>query len=128
MKKIFISLLAIIFALTLSITASATGNAYSINEVTIVFSEDSVFSAEEQVVIAEMIVNGTDNSSVTTYNLMCTLFGHKTVTESYTVIEHCVSDTAPRCLETILDLTMCTRCETLLDTHVITSYYINCCD
>jgi len=128
MKKIFISLLAIVFALTVSITASATGNIYSINGVSIIFSEDSVFSAQEQATIVEMLVNGKDDSPATTYNLMCTLFGHKTVTESYTVVEHCVSDTAPRCLETIQDLTMCTRCETLLDTHVITSYYINCCD
>ncbi len=128
MKKVFTLLLAIVMAFAISITASATGNDYSINGVTIKFSEDSLFSAEEQAAIAEMVVNGTDNSSATTYNLMCTLFGHKTVTESYTVIEHCVSDTAPRCLETIQDVTACTRCETVIDIYVITSYYINCCE
>ena len=47
--------------------------------------------------------------------------------ESIIVIEHCVSATAPRCLETYEDLTVCSRCDyTAID--VIGSIYIYCCD
>lgn len=127
MKKTITSIFAIMLVLVLSLSASAHGNIYTIDGITIEFSENSAFTAENQAVIAQAVIYGIDNS-VSTYNLWCTLFGHSELTESYTVIEHCVSSTAPRCKETIQDATMCTRCETLLDIKVITSYYIFCCD
>lgn len=127
MKKMLASLLAIMFILLITITAAASENIYTINDVTIEFSETSSLSDEQKEIISHLIINGTDNSS-TTYNLLCTLFGHKTATENISVIEHCVNDTSPRCRKTVQDVTMCTRCEELIDTYVITSYYINCCD
>lgn len=127
MKKLFITTLTIIIAFTLILTTSAQGNIYAFDGITIKFSENSALSPETQAAVAEMIVNHEEISSVTTYNLLCTLFGHKEVTESFTIIEHRVSATAPRCLESLQDITACTRCDTLLYTYVITSYYINCC-
>lgn len=128
MKKIFASVFTIMLAINLILTASANGNVYNNNRITIDFSENTIFNAEEQAVITQIIINDMTNTNVATYNLMCTLFGHKTVTETIGVIEHCVSDTAPRCIETISEVTMCTRCETVIDIYEITSYYINCCD
>lgn len=129
MKKVLITLLAIIIAASLQINAYATetvGNIYTFDGITVKFSADSSFSPEKQTAIAELVVNGTSDSSATTYNLLCTLFGHKTTTESFTIIEHCVRDVQPRCLESLQDVTVCSRCD-YVTTDVITTYYINCC-
>ena len=128
MKKLFITTLTTIIAFTLILATSASGNIYTFDNITIEFSENSSLTIETQAAVAKMIVNNEDISSVTTYNLLCTLFGHKESTESFTIIEHCVSDTAPRCLKSLQDITACTRCETLIDVHVVSSYYVNCCD
>lgn len=129
MKKVLITLLAIIIAASLPINAYATetvGNIYTFDGITVKFSADSSLSPEKQTAIAELVVNGTSDSSATTYNLLCTLFGHKTTTESFTIIEHCVRDVQPRCLESLQDVTACSRCD-YVTTDVITTYYINCC-
>lgn len=130
MKKVLVSLLSIIIITVLTFTTSASGtttNIYTIDGITIEFSENSSFTAEEQATIAELVTKGVDNSSATTYNIMCTLFGHKTTTESFTVIEHCVSATAPRCLKSLQDVTACSRCD-YVSIDVVSSYYIFCCD
>ena len=130
MKKVITIILSTIIALSLpfnSAASSTTGNRYNINGITVVFNEDSTFSTEEQVYIAEMAVNGAAGAT-STYNLLCTLLGHKETTETFTTIEHCVSATAPRCIETIQDVTACTRCETVLNIETFNSYYIFCCD
>lgn len=129
MKKLLITLLAIIIAASLPINAYATetvGNIYALDGVTVKFSADSSLSPEKQAAIAEWVVTGTSDSSATTYNLLCTMFGHKTTTESFTVIEHCVRDVQPRCLESLEDVTICSRCD-YVSIDVVTSYYINCC-
>lgn len=128
MKKILVAILTILVSFTLILTTSASGNIYTSDGITIEFSENSSLTPETQATIAQMIANDEDISSVTTYNLLCTLFGHKEVTESYTVIEHCVSDTAPRCVQSLQDITICSRCETVLDIKVLSQGYIFCCD
>ena len=129
MKKILIMLLAIMITLPLVFPVSASNttiNAY--NGITVEFSENSSFTAEQQEIVIQNVVYGVNDSSVTTYNLLCTLLGHSTVTETIGVIEHCVSATAPRCLKTVQDVTMCTRCETVTNTDIISKMYIFCCD
>lgn len=130
MKKVLIALLAIIIAISLPINAYATdsvGNIYTFDGITVKFSADSLFSPEKQAAIAESVVNGISDSSATTYNLWCTMFGHDTTTESFTIIEHCVRDVQPRCLESLQDVTACSRCD-YVTTDVITTYYIMCCE
>lgn len=129
MKKFIIVIIALCVATTLSlstIAAGVSGNIYSINGTTVEFALDSAFTPDEQLAIAEYVVYGKESSS-TTYNLLCTMFGHKTTTESFTVIEHCVSATAPRCIESIQDITACSRCD-YVTTDVVSSIYIFCCD
>ena len=128
MKKLLVAILTIFISFTLILSTSAKGNIYSFDGITIEFSENTAISSETQATIAQMIVNDEYISSATTYNLLCTLFGHKEVTETYTVIEHCVSDTAPRCLKSLQDITICTRCETVTNVHIVSTYYVNCCD
>lgn len=128
MKKILVATLTIIMLFTLILTTSAKGNIYTFNGITIEFSENSILTSETQSTIAQMIANNEDISSVNTYNLLCSLLGHKEVTESYTVIEHCVSDTAPRCIRSLQDITICTRCETVTNIYVVSEVYIFCCD
>lgn len=131
MKRIIIIFFALIFATSLPLTVMAAGessNSYTINGITVVFANNSSFTTEEQAAITELVVNGNAESSATTYNLLCTLFGHTTTTESFTVIEHCVSATAPRCVESIQDVTACTRCDTVIEIDVVTSNYIFCCE
>ena len=128
MKKLLVPILTIIMSLTLILTASARGNIYTFNGMTIEFSDNSSFTPATQAAIVQMIVNDEEIPSTTTYNLLCTLFGHKESTESFTIIEHCVSDTAPRCLKSLQDVTACTRCETVIDIYVVGEVYIFCCD
>lgn len=130
MKRTLIILLALIMTFTMPLTTYAngnTGNIYSFDRITVEFSADSSFSAEEQAAIAEWVANGANDSNATTYNLLCTLFGHDTTTESFTIIEHCVSDTAPRCLKSLQDVTVCSRCDYVY-AEVYSSFYINCCE
>lgn len=130
MKRVLAIILVFIIASTLPLTAYATGvsgNIYTINGITVKFAVDSSFTADEQAAIAEWVVNGKEDPSATTYNLWCTMFGHKTTTESFTIIEHCVSATAPRCVESLQDVTACSRCD-YVTTDIISSNYIFCCD
>lgn len=130
MKKTLTALLAIVIIASslLSVSAESTmGNVYTFNGNTIEFSADSSFTVEEQVAIAQKVANGTNDSATTTYNLMCTLFGHKTTTESFTITKHLVRDEHPKCLESLQNVTTCSRCD-YVSTEVISSYYINCCD
>ena len=128
MKKLLVSMLTIILSFTLILTTSASGNIYNLDGITIEFSDNSSFTPATQAAIVQMIINDQEISSTTTYNLLCTLFGHKESTESFIIIEHCVSNTAPRCLQSLQDITAYTRCETVLDIVVLSQGYIFCCD
>lgn len=119
--------LSIIFTLPLSASAAGgQGNIYTLDSITIEFNHSSSFSVDEQQLIVYYRVNGNTHSS-TTYNLLCTLFGHKTTTETIGVIEHCVRDEAPRCIQTVEDVTACSRCD-YIDIVELSSMYIYCCD
>jgi len=125
----FLSVLITISFLLVSVSSADAGNIITIEQYTIEFTAESVFSTEEQEVIAQYIVsNDNMNQNNTTYNLLCTLFGHNTSVESVVVVEHCVSSTQPRCLRSIQELTVCSRCETLLAMNTISQVYIYCCE
>ena len=132
MKRIIAIIFATLLILSLTIASSASnakGNVILFDKYTVEFSADSIFCIEKQEYLANCLVGYDDNDeSSTTYNLLCTLLGHKTTTESVTVIEHCVRDTQPRCYRTIQELTVCTRCEEIVDTNIISEVNIYCCD
>lgn len=131
MKRFISIILTMVILLSMPINATAsemTGNVVDIGSFTVEFIANSSFTADEQYYLAQYIVdNSPVGESETTYNLLCTLFGHKTTTESITVIEHCVSDTQPRCIKSLQELTTCSRCD-YVDIVEISSIYIYCCD
>ena len=131
MKRfIFISyIIAITLLLSLISSASAfTGNTIDLDHYTIEFQNGSSFTAEVQQVIAQHVTETNNSTSTsTTYNLLCTLFGHKTSTETISVIEHRVSNTQPRCIQSYQDVTACSRCDYVY-IEEISSIYIYCCD
>jgi len=131
MKRFIIFLLATIVALSMTLISSATasnGNTIEYNGYTIIFNVDSSFDEQQQQIISQKVIsNDNTNDISTTYNLMCTLFGHKTTTETITVIEHRVSDTQPSCRKTLQDVTGCTRCD-YVTTNVVAQTYIYCCE
>ena len=131
MKRITTFILAIIIAFSMTVISSAnttTENTIEINGVTVTFAANSNFTEEEQQLIAQYFVLGIlDGETHTTYNLLCTLFGHKTTTESFTVIEHCASNTQPRCRRSLQDVTACSRCD-YVTIDVVSAVYIYCCE
>ena len=127
MKKIIAIVLVTVLMICACVNASADdvcGNAYTIDNTTVIFDENSQFSVEQQEMIAHRIVYSEENTS--TYGLMCTLFGHKNTSETVTAVTHKYNVEAPRCLEEIFLVTTCSRCgETTTER---TGYrYISCC-
>lgn len=127
MKKIIAFILATILTLSFGVSASAAdvGNTYTYGDLEIVFAEDSTFSDEMKQCIADYISNGDDGAS--TYNLLCTLFGHKETVELVGTIYHKVSPTNPRCLRQTWEVYGCTRCEEALGMTLLGETYITCC-
>ena len=131
MKRLFCFCLAIALTAVLGISSSASannGNVVELEGYTVVFDEETVFTPDEQVELAQYVVQyHQEDSNSQTYGLMCTLFGHKTTTESLSVIEHCVQSAQPRCVKNYTYLTVCSRCD-YTEVDIISSEYIYCCD
>ena len=127
MKKILALLLAMMLSVSFCMTVSATDveNTYHYGNFEIVFEKGSAFSEETKQVIADYIVNGDDGA--TTYNLMCTLFGHKETVEAVTTISHKVRTTDPRCLRQRWEVSACSRCNEALGMTELSRTYITCC-
>ena len=129
MKKITIFILAIILTMSLFVNISAqeiNGNIYNYGNISVIFDSDSTLSVEHQQHIADTIINGDDGAS--TYNLACTLFGHKfDQTEYVTTITHEVNPTAPRCLQEYFIVHLCSRCQEDGQIESLGGEYIFCC-
>ena len=122
---LIVMVVALTFCSVLSVWANTNvGNTYQIDNVTVVFEKDSQLSAEQQKMIAQLLVN--PEYGVSKANLICNIFGHKNTQEGVSTITHKVSATSPRCLEEFFTITMCSRCE---ETTVERDGYgyISCC-
>ena len=132
MKRLISFFLALMLAISLCLITSANStdsNTITVGNYTIIFDETSTLTQEEKLHIAQLRANHnheTDNHA-STYGVMCNLFGHKTTTETIIVVEHQVSPTAPRCLENVEELTVCSRCD-YTNVEILGSIYIYCCD
>lgn len=127
MKKILALSLALVLLASLCVSVSAEtaeNHIVHLEGVDVIFEETSSLSAEAKQRVAEQLVYG--ESSVTTYGLMCTLFGHKTTTEIVTTISHRVNATSPRCLEETWQVVTCSRCD-YTESTCIASSMIDCC-
>ena len=130
MKKIFVVLLTFLLTLTFSLSAFAASEeiyTYEIGNVTVIFDETDTFNAATREALAHMLASGSYGEQDTaTYNLLCTLFGHKYQTSGATTVTHCAQVSQPRCLEECFAVTTCTRCD---ETTVERTgwRYITCC-
>ena len=125
MKKIIALTLAMVLCFSLFMTASATDYKYTYGDIEIIFDEECDFSEEMKQKIIDYVINGNDGAS--TYNLLCSLLGHKETEETIATISHKVRDTHPRCLRQTWELHACTRCEEALDLILLSESYITCC-
>lgn len=128
MKKIIAFILAMIMCLSVcwGVSAADIESTYHYDYVEIMFAEDSTLNEEMKQKIADYIINGDDG--VSTYNLLCTLLGHKETIEYVATISHKVSPTHPRCLRQTWEVTGCTRCEEALGMVLLSESYITCCE
>ena len=127
MRRVTIVLFTVILIISATLNISAdeiTGNTYQIDNVTVIFDADSQLSAEQQEVIAQLLVNS--EYGVSQANLICNLFGHKNNLEGVTTITHKVLPDSPRCLEENFIITTCSRCKESTVERA-SYYYITCC-
>ena len=113
---------------SLSITSASTG-AYSqieLSEVTIIFSENTVFSETEKALIIDALKGSYQAENNLKRNVLCTIFGHKYSDEIVTAITHKVNANRPRCLETVNKVNVCSRCSDVQIEQIAYSY-IDCC-
>ena len=132
MKRLISFSLAIMLAISFCLITSANStdsNIITVDNYTIIFEETTTLTQEENVHIAQLRANcdHETDTHTSTYGVMCNVFGHKTTTETIIVVEHRVSSTAPRCLENVEELTVCSRCD-YVNVEILGSIYIYCCD
>lgn len=128
MKK-FLSILVatiILFSFCMSVSADSVPYVYEIGNTSVVFNENTVFSAQEREDIAQLIVNG-DSYDSTAYAMLCVISGHDySEYESVTTITHRADDEEPRCLREMFLISKCSRCEHY-KTERMSYCYIFCC-
>jgi len=109
------------FCLSVNANDTITGN----SDYTVIFAEDSCFDEHEKEQIIKHLTDSATNGA-TTYNLLCTLFGHNYQTEFVSGVRHKVYDAAPRCIEEVYELQICTRCSDV-QSNLISYSSIFCC-
>lgn len=120
--------MALLLVCAFSVSAFATTEetyTYTLGDVTVIFDENDTWDAATREAIAHKLVYGTDDNS-TTYNILCSLFGHKYEVKGVTTITHCAQTSQPRCLEETFNLSLCSRCDDQLVERT-GMCYIYCC-
>lgn len=125
MKKLCILLLSICLMISFCLSVNANDTITGNSNYTVIFAEDSCFNEQEQEQIKNFLTGDTTGAA-STYNLLCTLFGHKYQTEYITGIRHEVYADEPRCIEEVYELEICTRCSDMKSTMIAQSS-IFCC-
>ena len=129
MKRIFALTIAILISVFSCVNASAIESemtVITIDNVDVEFSQNSLLTNEQKQNVAEKLVLGNDYKAIESYGLTCTLFGHKYTTETAITVTHCVSSTAPRCLQQHWNIAVCSRCDNTEQT-LVSQAYIHCC-
>ena len=118
-KHIFLVLTSLLclFALCFSASADSLKIAPTLPDsadMTVVFREDTPFTAEQQQRIRFYLLTGedlNDNGTAQTQGLLCKMFDHKyEYNDEVKTISHRVFPVPPCCCETINDVYMCSRC------------------
>ncbi len=124
-KKILICIGLLIVLLISGISVMAQ-DILEHERIEVIFVEESIFNEEEKQFIESSFVEPRNEENMVPYGLQCTLFGHDYKSEYVTVITHKVNVNAPRCLEEIYKVSICTRCSD--EQSKLMSYKeIDCC-
>lgn len=95
---------------------------YAEGEVTYIF-EEGISEEMKERIIAHFI--GEESPSSSTYSL-CDLLGHKIEYTTSTRVTHKARTTAPRCLQQVYIVEVCTRCD-YTTSYLDSQEYIYCC-
>ena len=112
--------------------ASGGANSFSRGNTTVTFTQNTNFSYDEQMLIADVIfenkmgVVSINPEEVQPASLTCTLFGHDLVSEYVYSTDHKVRSTQPRCKQSTYVIDTCSRCD-YTDVERVGSEYIECC-
>jgi hypothetical protein len=125
MKKIISVVLLLSLCLSFAINAEGNLKTYTYVDGDIEIQiQHTNFTDEELDRIVDYLLNGDDGA--TTYNLICTLFGHKIEAGIASITHHHVYPTYPYCEITYYYIEMCERCD--YETSTIESVErIGCC-
>ena len=127
MKKYlsFVLVAIVICTYCTSISAQNQNYIYTIDNTTVIFDANSIFSTQEQKYIANLLVRSDSDSE--SYALLCVISGHAYGQgESITTITHRVDEIDPRCFQERFIISKCTRCEHY-QTESLGGHYISCC-
>ncbi len=109
----------------LSIPMLAMTSSHNESDITVIFKDDSSFTAQEKELIIQSFTEG-NPSQMQPHGLYCLLFGHDYKSEVITVIRHKVNPAPPRCMKDYYNVQVCTRCSDTIST-LISSVPIDCC-
>ena len=127
MKKFFIVMLCLSMLFSVNISASDGYQlTYDDLGITILFENNTHFSADEQQYIADQIVYGNAESNDSSTFAFCWLTGHDYQYDYVAAVHHRVLEKAPRCEQTTYEVETCSRCDHL-EYSPLTTVYINCC-
>ena len=131
MKKVIKGILLAVVVATLSMSIFAadfvTGTtfAYPTENKTVEFAADTILSENQQQQIADLLIYGETESTVSTQSL-CWLTGHDYVKNYAAVTTHKVAEHRPRCLKEYYRVTTCSKCD-YNNIELISSEYVDCC-
>ena len=111
MKKIWISLLLIVIAFTISVSAVEYDAVYTYQneDIEIYVIRNGLSDEQIQNIISDL--SNSDTSETKPMGLWCTLFGHNMEYTQTQVIEHNYYSTAPHCRSVKYNVGACTRCD-----------------
>jgi len=126
-KTISIFILSLVLAIYCCAISTVGGEIiYDDENITVVFSADSQYNADEQKAIADQLVYGINDNDVLPCNILCDIFGHDLKTEYIQIIQHKADDLAPRCLKKTYEARGCRICN-YIEYDLISYVYITCC-
>ena len=124
-KKLLVMMITVCLAVNFCIATDASDGSLDHPHVTVIFEENTCFNEDEKQLIENMLT-GNAQTTVAPYGLSCILFGHDYQEEYVTAIQHQMYTDAPRCVEEVYKVSVCSKCSDTQSTR-ISLLRIFCC-
>jgi len=109
-KKIISTVLLLAACLSFAVNAEGSLQTYIYKNGNVeICIQHTDFTEDELARVVDLLENG--DSGISTYNLWCSLFGHKLKTGMTSLTRHHVYDTYPYCEITYYVVEVCERCD-----------------